>query len=51
MDELVRRGHPVKKIDDYTDQVGQSGMVVIDPITNVKFAGADPRGEGAALGY
>ncbi|OXM14810.1 gamma-glutamyltransferase [Paenibacillus herberti] len=51
MDELVRRGHPVKKIDDYTDQVGQSGMVVIDPNTNVKFAGADPRGEGAALGY
>ncbi|MFF2890065.1 gamma-glutamyltransferase [Paenibacillus sp. NPDC057967] len=51
MDELIRRGHPVQKIDDYTDQVGQSGMVVIDPITKVKFAGADPRGEGAALGY
>ncbi|TVX88198.1 gamma-glutamyltransferase [Paenibacillus agilis] len=51
MDEMIRRGHPVKKIDDYTDQVGQSGMVVIDPATNVKFAGADPRGEGAAVGY
>jgi len=51
MDELIRRGHPVKKIDNYTDQVGQSGMVVIDPKTNVKFGGADPRGEGASIGY
>lgn len=50
-DELIRRGHPVKMIDDYTDAVGQSGVILIDPETNVKFGGADPRGEGAALGY
>lgn len=50
-DELIRRGHPVKMVSDYTDAMGQSGAILIDPVTNVKFAGADPRGEGAAIGY
>ncbi|MCY9512996.1 gamma-glutamyltransferase [Paenibacillus apiarius] len=50
-DELVKRGHPVQPVADYTDTVGQSGIIMINPDTNVKFGGADPRGEGAALGY
>jgi len=49
--ELIKRGHPVAVIANYTDAVGQSGVIMIDPETNVKFGGADPRGEGAALGY
>lgn len=52
IDELIKRGHPVKKLsEDFTDAMGQSGAILIDPETNVKFGGADPRGEGAALGY
>jgi gamma-glutamyltranspeptidase len=52
LDELIKRGHPVKVLDTgFTDQMGQSGAILIDPATNVKFGGADPRGEGAALGY
>ncbi len=52
LDELIKRGHPVEKLEAaYTDQMGQSGAILIDPVTNVKFGGADPRGEGAALGY
>lgn len=52
LDELVRRGHPVEKLEAaYTDAMGQSGAILIDPQTNVKFGGADPRGEGAAMGY
>jgi len=25
--------------------------ILIDPVTAVKFGGADPRGDGAAVGY
>ncbi|MFX3839202.1 gamma-glutamyltransferase, partial [Streptococcus suis] len=45
LDELVKRGHPVEKLEAaYTDAMGQSGAILIDPQTNVKFGGADPRG-------
>lgn len=49
--ELIKRGHPVKVVDDYTDTMGHAGAILIDPVTNVKFGGADPRGDGAAVGY
>lgn len=50
--ELERRGHPVKLIDDaYTDFMGTAGAIRIDPESNMKFGGADPRGDGAAVGY
>ncbi|MDF2663755.1 MAG: gamma-glutamyltranspeptidase [Paenibacillus sp.] len=50
-DELIRRGHSIVELEAYTDIMGQSGAILIHPDTNVKFGGADPRGEGAALGY
>lgn len=50
-EELVKRGHPVKMVDDYTDTMGHAGAILIDPKTNVKSGGADPRGDGAAVGY
>ena len=50
-DELKRRGHPVNKVDDYTDTMGHAGAIVIDPATNLKSAGTDPRGDGLAVGY
>jgi len=49
--ELARRGHPVKVVDNYTDTMGHAGAILIDPVTNMKFGGADPRGDGAAVGY
>jgi gamma-glutamyltranspeptidase/glutathione hydrolase len=49
--ELIKRGHPVKVVDDYTDTMGHAGAILIDPVTKVKFGGADPRGDGAAVGY
>jgi gamma-glutamyltranspeptidase/glutathione hydrolase len=49
--ELVERGHPVKVVDNYTDTMGHAGAILIDQATNIKFGGADPRGDGAALGY
>ena len=49
--ELRKRGQPVKVVADYTDTMGHAGAILIDPVTNVKFGGADPRGDGAAVGY
>ncbi|MDR1311187.1 MAG: gamma-glutamyltransferase, partial [Burkholderiaceae bacterium] len=51
LDELKRRGHPVVKVDDYTDTMGHAGAIMIDPKTGVKYGGADPRGDGLAAGY
>ena len=51
LDALKGRGHPVVKVDDYTDTMGHAGAIVIDPVTNLKSAGTDPRGDGLAIGY
>lgn len=50
-DELARRGQPVKVVDDYTDTMGHAGAIMIDPVTKVRWAATDPRGDGAAVGY
>lgn len=51
IEELIKRGHPVKVLEDYTDTMGHAGAILIDPVTNVRYGGADPRGDGAAVGY
>ena len=51
IEELQRRGHPVKSVENYTDIMGTAGAILVDPETQVKFGGADPRGDGAAVGY
>jgi oxamate amidohydrolase len=48
---LQRRGHEVEVLDDFTDVMGHAGAIRMDQNTGVKFGGADPRGDGAALGY
>lgn len=49
--ELIKRGHPVKVLEDFTDTMGHAGAILINPTTNVRYGGADPRGDGAAVGY
>lgn len=51
LNELIERGHPVNVQPDYTDTMGHAGAILIDPNTGVKYGGADPRGDGAAVGY
>jgi len=51
LDELIKRGHPVKVVEDYTDVMGHAGAILINPDSNIKYGGADPRGDGAAVGY
>jgi len=48
--ELRRRGHTVAMTTDYSDLMGHAGAIFIDPLTSVLHGGADPRGDGAAVG-
>ncbi|WP_371363694.1 Glutathione hydrolase-like YwrD proenzyme [Sporomusa rhizae] len=50
VDELLKRGHPVKVVADYSDIMGHAGAILITP-NNIKYGGADPRGDGTAVGY
>jgi oxamate amidohydrolase len=49
--ELSDRGHSVKVVEDYTDVMGHAGAILIDAETNIKYGAADPRSDGAAVGY
>ncbi|MFF5995813.1 gamma-glutamyltransferase [Lysinibacillus sp. KU-BSD001] len=48
---LIEKGHDVEVLKDFTDIMGHAGAIWIDPETDVKFGGADPRGDGVAIGY
>ena len=51
VDELEQRGHQINLQPDYTDAMGHAGVIAIDPETQVRSGGADPRGDGLAIGY
>ena len=50
-DELKRRGHPVRLIENYTDTMGHAGAILVDQATGLRQGGTDPRGDGAAVAY
>jgi len=50
-DDLARRGHEVRRLADWADTMGHAQAVIIDPEGGVLWAGADPRGDGAAIGF
>ncbi|HCF29125.1 MAG TPA: gamma-glutamyltransferase, partial [Cyanobacteria bacterium UBA11049] len=49
--ELIKRGHLLTVVEDYTDIMGHAGAILIDPVTNIKYGAADARGDGSAVGY
>jgi oxamate amidohydrolase len=49
--ELRRLGHRINITTDYSDTMGHAGAILIDRSTGVLKGGADPRGDGAAVGY
>ena len=49
--ELKRRGHPVQMVTDWNDNMGHAHAIRIDSEQGLLEGGADPRGDGAALGY
>lgn len=50
-DQLVEQGHELEVLQDFTDTMGHAGAIYIHLETNVKYGGADPRGDGVALGF
>ncbi len=48
--ELERRGQPVEMLSDWDDNAGHAQAIRIHPDGFLE-GGADPRGDGAALGY
>ena len=49
--ELKRRGQPVQMVTDWNDNMGHAHAIRIDREQGLFEGGADPRGDGAALGY
>ena len=49
--ELKRRGQPVQMVTDWNDNMGHAHVIRIDREQGFYEGGADPRGDGAALGY
>jgi len=50
-EDLKRRGHPVRVVGAWDDNMGHAQAILIDPETGVRHGGADPRGDGQAIGY
>lgn len=50
-EQLLAQGHNIEVLADFTDLMGHAGAILIHQETNVKYGGADPRGDGAALGF
>ena len=51
VNELKRRGQPVKPVEDWNDNMGHAQAIRLNPQTGFLEGGADPRGDGAATGY
>ncbi len=51
VDGLRHRGHPVRVVGAWDDVMGHAQAILIHPETGVRHGGADPRGDGQALGY
>jgi gamma-glutamyltranspeptidase len=49
--DLAQRGHPVTPTPPWAEKMGHAQMIQIHPETGVLYGGADPRGDGTALGW
>ncbi|HEY7868227.1 MAG TPA: gamma-glutamyltransferase, partial [Methylomirabilota bacterium] len=49
--ELERRGHPVNRWEAWNERAGHAQGITIDPASGALVGGADPRSDGAAIGY
>jgi gamma-glutamyltranspeptidase/glutathione hydrolase len=51
IDELARRGHTLDRWGPWNELAGHAHGIVVDPATGMRMGGADPRSDGAAVGY
>jgi len=49
--ELERKGHRVNRWPDWCELAGHAHGITIDPRSGMRVGGADPRSDGAAIGY
>jgi gamma-glutamyltranspeptidase len=49
--ELERRGHVLNRWSDWNELAGHAHGITIDPANGMRLGGADPRSDGAAVGY
>jgi gamma-glutamyltranspeptidase len=49
--ELARRGHVLNRWGDWNELAGHAHGITIDPQNGMLSGGADPRSDGAAIGY
>jgi gamma-glutamyltranspeptidase/glutathione hydrolase len=49
--ELERRGHTVNRWPDFCELAGHAHGITIDSVSGMRSGGADPRSDGAAIGY
>ncbi|WP_372350117.1 gamma-glutamyltransferase [Streptomyces sp. KL116D] len=49
--DLKRRGQPVQPVTDWNDNMGHAQAIRVDSEQGFYEGGADPRGDGAALGF
>jgi len=49
--DLERKGHMVKRWPDWCELAGHAHGITIDPRSGMRIGGADPRSDGAAIGY
>ncbi len=51
LQELQRRGHLIHRWPDWMERAGHAHGISIDPLSGTRIGGADPRSDGAAIGY
>jgi gamma-glutamyltranspeptidase/glutathione hydrolase len=49
--ELARRGHAINRWEAWNELAGHAHGITIDPASGERVGGADPRSDGAAIGY
>ena len=49
--ELERRGHVANRWPDFCELAGHAHGICVDPVSGMRAGGADPRSDGAAIGY
>lgn len=49
--ELERRGHLLNRWGAWNELAGHANGITIDPASGLRIGGADPRSDGAAIGY
>ncbi len=51
LDVLARRGHVLNRWGAWNELAGHAHGITVDPETGIRSGGADPRSDGAAIGY